>query len=111
MDVIGLLAAACVLASFSMQSMIALRAFAIASNVLFIVYSIEARLPPILMLHAILLPINCWSVARLRLGKRAAVAFSILSISLLACLLGLRVVNADLALLSSSYASRFGHNP
>lgn len=111
MDVIGLLAATCVLASFSMQSMIALRAFAIASNVLFIAYSIEARLPPILFLHAILLPINCWSLARLRLGKRAAVTFSVLSIGLLACVLGFHFDDADLAFLSSSYANRVGRNP
>jgi hypothetical protein len=94
-----------------MQSMIALRAFAIASNVLFIAYSIEARLPPILILHAILLPINCWSLARLRLGKRAAVAFSVLSIGLLACVLGFHVDDKDLALLSSSHSSRLGRNP
>ncbi len=64
MDLVGLLAAACVLATFSMQSMIALRAFAIASNVLFIIYGTGARLMPIVLLHAILLPVNGWSLGR-----------------------------------------------
>jgi hypothetical protein len=61
-DLVGLLAAACVLATFCMQSMIALRAFAIASNVLFIIYGAGAHLIPIVLLHAILLPINGWSL-------------------------------------------------
>ena len=64
MNLVGLLAAACVLATFCMQSMIALRAFAIISNVLFIVYGAGAQLPPIVLLHAILLPINGWSLGR-----------------------------------------------
>jgi hypothetical protein len=63
-DLVGLLAAACVLATFSMQSMIALRAFAIASNVLFIVYGAGSQLMPIVLLHAILLPVNGWSLGR-----------------------------------------------
>ena len=44
--------------------MIALRAFAIASNVLFIIYGAGARLIPIVALHAILLPVNGWSLGR-----------------------------------------------
>ena len=71
MDLVGLLAAACVLATFSMQSMIALRAFAIASNVLFIVYGATSHLIPIVLLHAILLPINGWSLGR-EWGRRIA---------------------------------------
>jgi len=58
MDAIGLAAAVCVLATFCMKSMLALRAFAMASNVLFIVYGASANLFPIVVLHAILLPIN-----------------------------------------------------
>lgn len=64
MDIVGLLAAACVLATFCMQSMFALRAFAIASNVLFIFYGATAHLLPIVFLHALLLPINGWSLGR-----------------------------------------------
>jgi hypothetical protein len=65
MQIIGLAAAACVLATFCMQSPLALRAFAIASNVLFIVYAAGSDLAPILLLHALLLPINVWSLRRL----------------------------------------------
>jgi hypothetical protein len=65
MDVIGLAAATCVLATFCMQSMIALRFSAIASNVLFIIYAAGSHLLPILLLHAILLPINGWSLGKL----------------------------------------------
>ena len=64
MEIVGLLAAACVLATFCMQSMVALRAFAIAGNVLFIIYGAGARLMPIVLLHAILLPVNGWSLGR-----------------------------------------------
>ena len=61
-EMVGLLAAICVLATFCMQSMMTLRAFAIASNFLFIVYAASADLLPILLLHAVLLPINGWSL-------------------------------------------------
>jgi hypothetical protein len=64
MELVGLLAAACVLATFCMQSMFALRVFAIISNVLFIVYGAGAHLVPIVLLHAILLPINGWALGR-----------------------------------------------
>lgn len=64
MEPVGLLAAACVLATFCMQSMIALRTFAIASNVLFIIYGAGAHLMPIVLLHAILLPVNGWSLGK-----------------------------------------------
>lgn len=65
METIGLLAAGCVLATFCMQSMVALRTFAIASNVLFILYGASADLFPIVALHTILLPINGWSLGKL----------------------------------------------
>jgi hypothetical protein len=44
--------------------------FAIASNVLFIVYAAGLNLAPILLLHALLLPINVWSL-RTIIGGRA----------------------------------------
>ena len=64
MEFVGLLAAACVLATFCMQSMLALRVFAISSNMLFIVYGAGAQLVPIVLLHVILLPINGWALGR-----------------------------------------------
>jgi hypothetical protein len=77
MQLIGLLAGGCVLATFCMQSMVALRAFAIASNVLFIVYGASADLLPIVLLHVILLPINGWSLGTIVGGRPAAITLSI----------------------------------
>lgn len=79
MDVVGLLAAACVLATFCMQSMTALRIFAIASNVLFIVYGAGSRLMPIVLLHAILLPVNGWSLGTLYGNRSLALKLSLTS--------------------------------
>jgi ABC-type methionine transport system permease subunit len=74
MEFVGLFAGACVLATFCMQSMLALRTFAIASNVLFIIYAGGTNLPPILLLHIILLPINGWTLGAIIGGRRAAFA-------------------------------------
>ncbi len=42
-----------------MKAMVPLRAIAIASNVAFIAYGLGAALYPVLVLHAVLLPLNC----------------------------------------------------
>lgn len=57
-NAIGYIACTLVLATFSMKSMWTLRITAIASNVAFILYATVAHLLPILILHAILLPLN-----------------------------------------------------
>ena len=57
-DYVGFLAALTVLATFCMDTILPLRGFAIASNILFIVYGIAGQLYPVLLLHAVLLPIN-----------------------------------------------------
>jgi hypothetical protein len=80
MEIVGLAAAACVLATFCMQSIVALRGFAIASNLLFIVYGAGANLLSIVLLHAILLPINGWSLGKLFGGRPAAVTFGACSV-------------------------------
>lgn len=72
MDTIGLLATTCVLATFCMTSMVALRAFAIVSNILFIIYGASANLLPIVLLHTILLPVNGWALGRLCGGWQVA---------------------------------------
>jgi hypothetical protein len=56
--IIGYVASALVLATFSMRSMRSLRMTAIASNLAFIAYAAVGDMPPILILHAILLPMN-----------------------------------------------------
>jgi len=59
-DLLGYAAAGLVLITFLAQSMTALRAIAIASNMMFIAYALVAGLPPVLLLHALLLPLNAW---------------------------------------------------
>jgi hypothetical protein len=59
-DLLGYAAAGLVLVTFLAQSMTMLRSIAIASNVMFIAYALIASLPPVLALHALLLPLNVW---------------------------------------------------
>jgi CRP/FNR family cyclic AMP-dependent transcriptional regulator len=57
-DMLGYAASLAVLATFCMRTMIALRIAALLSNVLFIGYGYADHLLPVLLLHAILLPVN-----------------------------------------------------
>jgi hypothetical protein len=57
-DVLGYVASAAVLATFCMSTMIPLRIMALGSNVLFMAYGYADHLYPVLILHAILLPVN-----------------------------------------------------
>jgi hypothetical protein len=59
-DLLGYAAAGLVLLTFLAQSMGTLRAVAIASNVMFIAYALLADVPPVLLLHLLLLPLNAW---------------------------------------------------
>ena len=59
-DAVGYLASALVLAAFCMKEMIPLRAVAVCSNVAFLFYGLALGLAPVWLLHAVLLPINCW---------------------------------------------------
>ena len=61
----GYLASALVLATFCMKTMIPLRCAAVCSNVAFIVYGFYDNLYPVLILHAILLPLNVWRAVQL----------------------------------------------
>ena len=71
----GYLASALVLATFCMKTMIPLRCAAISSNIAFIVYGFYDSLYPVLVLHAILLPLNAWrAIQMLRLIKRVEAA-------------------------------------
>jgi CRP/FNR family transcriptional regulator, cyclic AMP receptor protein len=67
-DPLGYLASLLVLATFSMRGMAALRALAIVSNLAFIVYAALAQIYPVLLLHALLLPVN---LSRLSQALRA----------------------------------------
>jgi CRP/FNR family transcriptional regulator, cyclic AMP receptor protein len=71
----GYLASALVLATFCMKTMIPLRAAAICSNFAFIIYGFYDSVWPVLILHAILLPLNSWrALQMLRLIRRVEIA-------------------------------------
>ena len=72
-DLLGFLASGLVLTSFWMRDMLSLRLVAIASNVAFINYGHVAHILPVLVLHAILLPVNLWHI--LPLLRRAYAAW------------------------------------
>ena len=57
-DGLGCLASAAVLATFCMRRMTMLRLAALASNVLFAAYGFIDHLPPVLLLHVTLFPVN-----------------------------------------------------
>lgn len=68
-------AGALVLASGFVKTMIPLRALALGSNVGFVVYAAFAPSLPMLVLHALLLPINLWRLAEMvRLTRRVSAA-------------------------------------
>ena len=68
-DGIGFVAAALVLATFCMRSMTALRWVALTSNLAFIAYGYLGNLAPVLLLHALLLPVNACRLAQLCSGQ------------------------------------------
>lgn len=75
-DLLGYMAAGLVLVTFLAQSMTTLRAIAIASNVMFIAYALLAWLPPVLVLHALLLPLNAWRLWQVARSSRARASAS-----------------------------------
>lgn len=67
---IGYLASLLVLATFSMRGMVPLRVMAIASNVAFIGYALLLGIGPVLLLHALLLPMNVYRLLEALRKKR-----------------------------------------
>ena len=57
-DLIGYSASLLVLATFCMQTMVPLRSVAIGSNLLFMAFGYFAHIYPVMLLHAVLLPVN-----------------------------------------------------
>jgi hypothetical protein len=66
-DLCGYLASGLVLAAFSMKDMIPLRLAALASNLAFMAYGLALDLPPIWLLHALLVPLNSYRLLAARL--------------------------------------------
>ncbi len=56
----GYVASGLVVMAFCMKDIIWLRIIALASNLAFLTYGLGLGLAPVWLLHAILLPINCW---------------------------------------------------
>ena len=65
-ELTGYAASALVFLTFYMKTMIPLRVVGILSNVVFMAYGLGARIYPILILHAILLPLNCIRLVQMR---------------------------------------------
>jgi CRP/FNR family transcriptional regulator, cyclic AMP receptor protein len=63
-DLIGYAASAAVLATFLMSTMIPLRILALLSNVLFIAFGYLNGVLPVLVLHAVLFPVNLYRLAQ-----------------------------------------------
>lgn len=72
-DICGYVASALVLSTFSVRSMRWLRVLGIASNVSFISYAVVAVMPPILILHTLLLPMNIYRLVQLERQRAGAV--------------------------------------
>jgi hypothetical protein len=68
-EALGYIASALVFAAFYMRSIVWIRTTAIASNVFFIAYGALFGLLPILVLHALLLPLNLWRLRELLAGR------------------------------------------
>jgi hypothetical protein len=56
---IGYLASLLVFSTFYMKTMLPLRGVAIASNIAFMTYGLAGGIYPVLVLHVLLLPLNC----------------------------------------------------
>ena len=70
-DYLGYVASALVLCTFCTKTMMPLRIIALGSNVAFISYGFLLHLYPVLILHAVLLPLNTWRLTEIfRLVKR-----------------------------------------
>ena len=59
-DTLSWVVAALMVATFSCCEARLLRPLAVATNVAFVGYGVMASLPPVLVLHLLLLPINLW---------------------------------------------------
>lgn len=101
-DVLGLGAGALVLTTFYLKTMIPLRAVAIASNIAFAAYGVVANAWPILILHALLLPLNVLRLRQMRvlIARVKKAARGDLSLDMMVPYMNLRSVPAGTRLFS-----------
>jgi len=69
-DWLGYFAATLVCCSFYARTIVVMRLVAITSNIAFIGYGLAKGLYPVLVLHTVLLPLNCLRLAQLRTPGR-----------------------------------------
>lgn len=67
---LGWFAAALVLTSFYLKTISSLRLMAATSNVAFIIYALKTGMAPVLVLHALLLPLNLYRLLQHRRFRR-----------------------------------------
>jgi CRP/FNR family transcriptional regulator, cyclic AMP receptor protein len=73
-DVVGYMASALVIVTFSMKNMVPLRPVAPTSNVAFFVYGMELGVILVWALHTVLFPINAWRLCQaIRLEWRTSI--------------------------------------
>jgi CRP/FNR family transcriptional regulator, cyclic AMP receptor protein len=103
-DFLGYGASLSVLATFCMNTMIPLRAIALGSNVLFCLYGAAAHIYPVLVLHAVLFPINAFRLIQLRrlMSEIRAARKSELSLNSLLPFMRRREVSANTILIKKS---------
>src|SRR4051812_39155805 len=66
LELLGYLGGVLVFSTFYLKTMIPLRVVAIGSNVVYIAYSAMSGLVPILLLHALLMPLNIWRLIQVK---------------------------------------------
>jgi hypothetical protein len=66
LDILGYLGGMLVFFSFYLKTMMRLRVVAIVSNVVYVCYGLTGQLMPILVLHALLLPLNLWRLIEVK---------------------------------------------
>lgn len=74
-NLLGYAASSAVLATFLMRTMVPLRLVAILSNVLFAAFGYIQHIYPVLLLHAVLLPINLWRLMDVRRDRCMPAAY------------------------------------
>lgn len=65
-DLLGYSASLLVLITFCMQTMVPLRCVAIGSNILFMTFGFFAHIYPVMLLHAVLLPVNVTRLVQIK---------------------------------------------
>ncbi len=72
-EALGWLAATLMVLTFAVREARTMRSLAVATNIAFFAYGVAASLAPVLVLHALLLPINLWRWSECQVASRHGV--------------------------------------